>query len=81
MTAFWPHPECNVSNVALKTILLLIYNNSCCYVTYENKGTSSPLTTANNNGVPTQVGTKYNRAGCAALKMCIIAMVVPRPII
>jgi len=48
-------------------------------LTYLNKVLKSPHTKATNIGVIKHAGTKYNKAGCAALYTCMTNTVVSNP--
>lgn len=49
------------------------------YPTYLNSSVISPLIRASVIGVPRHAGTKYSKAGCAALNVCITKTVTTRP--
>lgn len=58
--------------------MICSYNNTK-NLAYENIALMSPLISASSNGVPRQAGTRYNRAGCACLNMCITNIVANSP--
>lgn len=53
--------------------------NDCLNQTYLNKSEISPLKRASVIGVPRQAGTRYSKAGWAALKVCITNTVSTKP--